>query len=141
MFEGLREARRMNDPASNPLHWANRGWSDSRFSIIPWMVRKGPGTHPRAEFDLPLALFWTAVSGLDAPAQRDLGGTLFKPRIPWAASYWPVSFCWRDGWAILEDMSSINNDSSSRYMTYYRPVRKLPNKRDAVLHVLRARSR
>ena len=35
-------------------------------------------------------------------------------------------------------MSSINNDSSSRYMTYYRPVRKLPNKRDAMLHVLRA---
>ena len=63
MFEGLREARRMNDPASNPLHWANRGWSDSRFSIIPG-VRKGPGTHPRAEFDLPLALFWTAVSML-----------------------------------------------------------------------------
>lgn len=53
MFEGLREARRMNDRASNPLHWANRGWSDSRFSIIPGMVRKGPGTHPRAEFDLP----------------------------------------------------------------------------------------
>ena len=39
MFEGLREARRMNDPASNPLHWANRGWSDSRFSIIPGTVR------------------------------------------------------------------------------------------------------
>lgn len=39
MFEGLREARRMNDPASNPLHWANRGWSDSRFSIIPGFVR------------------------------------------------------------------------------------------------------
>lgn len=138
MFEGLREARRMNDPASNPLHWANRGWSDSRFSVIPGTVRKGPGTHPRAEFDLPLALFWTAVSGLDAPARRDLGGMLLKPRIPWAASYWPVSFCWRDGWIILEDMSSINNDSSSRYMTYYRPVRKLPNKRDAMLHVLRA---
>lgn len=127
----------MNDPASNPLHWANRGWSDSRFSMVPG-VRKGPGTHPRAEFDLPLALFWTAVSGLDAPARRDLGGTLLKPRIPWAASYWPVSFCWRDGWIILDDMSSINNDSSSRYMTYYRPVRKLPNRRDAVLHVLRA---
>ena len=25
VFVGLREARRMNDPASNPLHWANRG--------------------------------------------------------------------------------------------------------------------
>lgn len=93
MFEGLHEARRMNDPASNPLHWANRGWSDSSFSVIPGTVRKGPGTHPRAEFDLPLALFWTAVSGLDAPARRDLGGTLLEPRIPWAASCWPVSFC------------------------------------------------
>lgn len=138
MFDGLWEARQMNDPTTNPVHWANRGWFDSSVSIIPGTIRKGFGTHPRMEFDLPLALFWTAVSGRDAPVCSDLGGTILKPKVPGAASYWPVTFCWRDGWIILNDMSSINNTSSTRHMAYYHPVRGLPNKRDALLHVLRA---
>ena len=92
MFDGLWEARRMNDPTTNPVHWANRGWFDSSVSIIPGTIRKGFGAHPRMEFDLPLALFWTAVSGRDAPVCSDLGGTILKPKVPGAASYWPVTF-------------------------------------------------
>ena len=32
---------------------------------------------------MPLAMFWTAVSGHETPAAKDLGGTLLNPKIPW----------------------------------------------------------
>ena len=32
---------------------------------------------------MPLGMFWTAVSGHETPAAKDLGGTLLNPKIPW----------------------------------------------------------
>ncbi|KAB7788993.1 hypothetical protein [Bifidobacterium leontopitheci] len=138
MFGKLKASRQANDPTVAPLHWANRGWLDSQFSVIPGIVRKGPGTRPVQQFDMPLALLWTAASGLDTPVERDTGATILHPRIPWKVGCWSVWFCWRDGWIVCANTSAQNDLTQPDYMPYYRPVRELPDKRTAHIDVLRA---
>lgn len=116
MFDDLRLGFQINNPRTNPRHWKNRGWTDEYESI---------DSGRRQTFDMPQALFWTAVSGLETPAARDLGGTMLNPRIPWQVDYWPVRFSWRDGWIV---MSTSSQHDTSTTIPYYRPVRSMPRK-------------
>ncbi|WP_101622533.1 hypothetical protein [Bifidobacterium parmae] len=92
-------------------------------------------------FDLPQALFWTAVSGRETPAVGDLGGTMLRPKVPGAGDYWPVGFCERDGWLVMR-VDSEDEVVTNRFIRYYRPVRPMPRyhgrTRHALFAVLRA---
>ena len=55
MFENTRKVSGANNPARNPRHWRNRGWHND---IECYEI--GPGL----KFDMPLAMFWTAVSNM-----------------------------------------------------------------------------
>ncbi|MBW3081107.1 hypothetical protein [Bifidobacterium saguinibicoloris] len=110
---------RSNTPASNPRHWARRGWY-------------GPGHTggaARPSFDLPRCLFFTAASGRDAPVAPDDGMPLGGP----ADRRWQSRLTWRDGW-VAADCDSVDRlsgglDSSTDGVVspYYRPVRPMPS--------------
>ncbi|KFI96121.1 hypothetical protein [Bifidobacterium stellenboschense] len=131
MFENIRAEYALNNPATNPHHWMNRGWHD--------VVATADGDP--FKFDLPRALFWTAVSGREKPAGNDHGGTLMHPWISWKGSErWNTYYLCNDmEWKLLSMYSYRRN----MYQQLYRPVRLMPrtgfdNGRDARFAVLRA---